>query len=134
MTIGSGDSEDSACTNTVVFKCRARLRRSYLARSTRTIAALVSVSQRPLLYRSFKRAWMFIIFYFLACVFDIFALQNAVHHIWHLPRRASWHCVGWLLAGHWILKGLSRFKDLLSILGFLASADLVSMHFSRVRG
>ena len=26
-----------------------------------------------------------------------FAFQNAV-------RRASWHCVGWLLDGHWILK------------------------------
>ena len=36
--------------------CRARLRRSYPAMSTRTISALVSVSQRPLPYRSFKRA------------------------------------------------------------------------------
>ena len=33
-----------------------------------------------------------------------------------------------------ILKGFSTFKDVLSILGFLALADLVSMHFPRVRG
>ena len=33
-----------------------------------------------------------------------FALRNAVHHIWHSPRRASWHCVGLLLDRHWNLK------------------------------
>ena len=48
--------------------------------------------------------WMCIIFSFLACVFDTFAFQNAVRRFLHLPRRASWHSVGWLLDGHWNLE------------------------------
>ena len=67
------------------------------------------------------------------------SVQNSVPFIGHLPRRASWHffgwlvgwlvgwLFGWLLVGCWISQGLSGFKDLLSILGFLALADLVSM-------
>ena len=39
-----------------VLTCCARLRRPYPARSTRTISAPVSVSQRSLPYRSFRRA------------------------------------------------------------------------------
>ena len=30
-------------------------------------------------------------------------VRNPVPPIRHLPRRASWHCGGWLLGGHWIL-------------------------------
>ncbi len=33
----------------------------------------------------------------------IVPVRNPVPPIRHLPRRASWHCVGWLLDGHWIL-------------------------------
>ena len=29
--------------------------------------------------------------------------KSSAPPIRHLPRRASWHCVGWLLDGHWIL-------------------------------
>ena len=29
---------------------------------------------------------------------------NRVPSNWPFPRRASWHCVGWLLDEHWILK------------------------------
>ena len=38
------------------------------------------------------------------CICYIAPVQNPVPPHWHLPRRASWHCVGWLLDGHWILK------------------------------
>ena len=34
----------------------------------------------------------------------ISAVINRVPPNWPLPRRASWHCVGWLLDEHWILK------------------------------
>ena len=37
-------------------------------------------------------------------------VQNPVPPIRHLPRRASWHCVGWLLDGHWILNCKALFE------------------------
>ena len=36
--------------------------------------------------------------YTYAYVCYIVPVQNPVPPIWHLPRRASWHCVGWLLS------------------------------------
>ena len=38
------------------------------------------------------------------CICYIAPVQIQCLSILHLPRRASWHCVGWLLDGHWILK------------------------------
>ena len=35
-------------------------------------------------------------------------MQYMQHPIWHLPRRASWHCVGCLLDGHWLVAGRAR--------------------------
>ena len=44
------------------------------------------------------------LFFLLLPICYIVPVQNAVPPIWHLPRCASWHCVGWWLYGHWILK------------------------------
>ena len=54
-----------------VLTCRARLRRSYPAMSTRTIAALVSDRQRLCLTVPLSAPWLFIISYSLAWGFVI---------------------------------------------------------------
>ena len=39
------------------------------------------------------------------CICHIAPVQNPVLRYLHLPRRASWYCVGWLLDEHSILNG-----------------------------
>ena len=86
-----GGIKVAACAH-ILRGTRAQLRCAYVLVH---VACLIIFLSAP---------WMFIRFNFLLCVFDILAFQNAVHPIWHLLRRASWYCVGWLLDGHWNLK------------------------------
>ena len=54
-------------------------------------------------------------------------VRNPVPPMRHLHRRASWHCVGWLLDGHWILKSL-RNHALFLFAGTLRSYHLFVFH------